>query len=158
MEEIVYFEINNWFAGRDYPDDEIFGKWINDQQFRHDEWCKENKLCVMCGAVDMSMNYCIAAPKSWVEEHCPKLLTDEEYVYKTATIHWDDEGNEIRDIEEHTKKYSDFICQADEDGYAYGHISGWEFPEYKEDNFGVTWNDSWWGDSDEDEEEDDEDE
>lgn len=30
MEEIVYFEINNWFAGRDYPNDEIFYKWIKD--------------------------------------------------------------------------------------------------------------------------------
>ena len=136
MEEIVYFEINNWFAGRDYPDDEIFCKWIDDQQFRKDE----------C--------YCVAAPKSWVAEHCPKLLTDEEYVYKTATIHWDDEGNEIRDIEEHTKKYSDFLCHPDSDGEVFGHISEWEFPEYKEDNFGVTWNDSWWGDSDEDEEDD----
>ena len=28
MEEIIYFEINNWFAGRDYPEDEIFSKSI----------------------------------------------------------------------------------------------------------------------------------
>ena len=34
MEEIVYFEINNWFADRDYPNDEIFYKWIKDCQFR----------------------------------------------------------------------------------------------------------------------------
>ena len=117
MEEIVYFEINNWFAGRDYPNDEIFYKWIKDCQFRDNEWCKQNKLCVMCGAIDMSMNYCVAAPKSWT-------------------------------VKTHKKKYSDFICQPDEDGYAYGHISGWEFPEYKEENFGVTWNNSWWGDED----------
>lgn len=153
-EEIVYFEINNWFAGRDYPDDEIFRKWINDYQFRDDEWCKENKLCVMCGAVDMSMNYCVAAPKSWVEEHCPKLLTDEEYTYKTITVHWDDKENQVCDTHKYTKRYSDFLCHPDSDGDVYGHISGWEFPEYKEENFGVTWNDSWWGDSDEDEEED----
>ena len=165
-EEIVYFEINNWFAGRDYPDDEIFCKWINDYQFRDDEWCKENKLCVMCGAIDMSMNYCVAAPKSWVEEHCPKLLTDEEYEYDIITskpkinkgilvklgIKDKFECEETRTT--YKKKYSDFICHPDSDGDVYGHISGWEFPEYKEENFGVTWNDSWWRDSDEDEEED----
>ena len=153
-EEIVYFEINNWFAGRDYPDDEIFSKWINDYQFRDDEWCKENKLCVMCGAIDLSINYCVAAPKYWVEEHCPKLLTDDECTYKTITVHWDDKGNQICDTHEYTKRYSDFLCHPDKDGYVYANISGWEFPEYKEENFGVTWNDSWWGDSDEDEEED----
>ena len=47
MEEIIHFEINNWFAGRDFLDDEIFRKWINDYQFRADEWCREYKICVM---------------------------------------------------------------------------------------------------------------
>lgn len=156
MEEIVYFEINNWFCGRDYPNDEIFYKWISDCQFRDDEWCKQNKLCVMCGAIDMSMNYCVAAPKSWVEKNCPKLLTDEEYEYKIITSGWDKETNDVKEtITTYTKKYSDFLCHPDEDGYVYGHISGWEFPEYKEENFGVTWDYSWWGDSN-DEEEDDE--
>lgn len=149
MEEIVYFEINNWFAGRDYPNDEIFYKWIKDYQFRDNEWCKQNKLCVMCGAIDMSMNYCVAAPKSWVEKNCPKLLTDEEYEYKIITSGLDKETGKVKEtVKTHKKKYSDFICQPDEDGYAYGHISGWEFPEYKEENFGVTWNNSWWGDED----------
>lgn len=155
MEEIIYFEINNWFSGRDYPDDEIFHKWICDNQFRDNEWCKENKLCVMCGAVDMSMNYCVAAPKSWVEKNCPKLLTDEEYEYKIIKSGWDKETNDVKETEIiYTKKYSDFLCHPDEDSYVYGHISGWEFPEYKEENFGVTWNDSWWGDSNDDEEDD----
>jgi hypothetical protein len=152
MEEIIYFEINNWFAGRDYPEDEIFYKWINDYQFGKDEWCKQNKLCVMCGAIDMSMNYCVAAPKSWVEKNCPRLLTDEEYEYKIITSGWDKET-----VKTCKKKYSDFLCYPDSDGEVFGHISDWQFPEYCEENFGVTWNDSWWGDSDEDEDEDDED-
>ena len=97
MEEIVYFEINNWFAGRDYPNDEIFYKWIKDCQFRDNEWCKQNKLCVMCGAIDMSMNYCVAAPKSWVEKNCPKLLTDEEYEYKIITSGLDKETGKSLD-------------------------------------------------------------
>ena len=147
MEEIVYFEINNWFAGRDYPNDEIFCKWINDSQFRYDEWCKENKLCVMCGAIDMSMNYCVAAPKSWVEKNCPKLLTDEEYEYDINTVRpVEDEVKLITTT--HKKKYSDFLCHPDSDGDVYGHISDWCFPEYCEENFGVTWNNSYWGDED----------
>lgn len=154
MEEIVYFEVNNWFSGRDYPPIEKLAKLIHEYQFRNDEWCKENKLCVMCGAIDMSMNYCIAAPKTWVLENCPQLLTDEEYEYKTATIGWDENGEQKETIHTHTKKYSDFLCQPDEDGDVYGHISDWCFPEYKEENFGVTWNDSWWGDSEDDEETD----
>lgn len=146
-EEIIYFEINNWFAGRDYPNDEIFYKWIENYQFRDDEWCKENKLCVMCGAIDMSINYCVAAPKSWVEKNCPKLLTDEEYEYKIITSGWDKKIDSVKEtVTVYKKKYSDFLCQLDEDGYAYGHISDWGFPEYCEENFGVTWNNSWWED------------
>jgi len=50
MEEIVYFELNNWFCGRDYPEDEPFIRWLeNDcnQQFMDKDWVKENKLCVL---------------------------------------------------------------------------------------------------------------
>ena len=84
-----------------------------------------------------------------VEKNCPKLLTDEEYEYKIITSGLDKETGKVKEtVKTHKKKYSDFICQPDEDGYAYGHISGWEFPEYKEENFGVTWNNSWWGDED----------
>lgn len=146
-EEIVYFEINNWFAGKDYPKDEIFCKWIKDYQFKNDEWCKENKLCVMCGAVDMSMNYCVAAPKSWVEKNCPKLLTDEEYEYKIITSGWDKETDSVKEtVKTYKKKYSDFLCYPDSDGEVFGHISDWQFPEYCKENFGVTWNNSWWED------------
>jgi len=153
MKEIVYFEFNDWIAGKDFPNDEIFRKWIIDNQFKDNEWCIENKLCVLCGAIDMSMNYCVAAPRTWVEKHCPKLLTDEEYTYKTVRIHCDDKGNEKRTVKEHTKKYSDFICKPDKDGCVYGYNDEWEFPEYKEENFGVTWNESWWGDSDDEDDE-----
>ena len=97
MEEIVYFEINNWFYGRDYPKDEPFPTWIKNYQFRNDDWCKENKLVVLCGAIDMSLSYCVAAPKSWVLENCPKLLSDEEYTYDIITSRWD---NDLGDVKE----------------------------------------------------------
>lgn len=151
MEEIIYFEINNWFSGRDYPDDKIFRKWISDNQFGDNEWCKENKLCVKYGPIDMSMNYCVAAPKSWVEKNCPKLLTDEEREYVIITskpkinngilvklgIKDKFEYKETRT--RYKKKYSDFLCHPDSAGDVYGHIAMWKFPEYKEDNFGATW-------------------
>ena len=28
--EIVYFELNNWFSGRDYPNEEPFTTWCDD--------------------------------------------------------------------------------------------------------------------------------
>ena len=76
--DIVYFELNNWFSGRDYPDAEPFLSWMgNDlnQKFRDEEWIKENKLVVVESLVDMSMNFCITATKEWVEENCPELLS-----------------------------------------------------------------------------------
>ena len=45
MEEIIYFSVNNWFCGRDYPPTENFKKWLGDdlnQTFRNNEWAKEN--------------------------------------------------------------------------------------------------------------------
>ena len=54
MEEIIYFEINNWFAGRDYPNEEPFKQWVKDEQFSDDAWCKENGdmlICLKVGAL-----------------------------------------------------------------------------------------------------------
>lgn len=158
MEEIIYFEINNWFSGRDYPNDKTFTNWVADRQFSKDEWCKENRLCVMTGAIDMSSNWCVAAPKKWVLENCPDILTDKEIKYATIITGWDKEQNKsVSRREEHVKKYSDFLCHPDEDGVVYGHISNWQFPEYCEENFGVEWNNSYWDDQDYDEDETNED-
>lgn len=78
MEEIVYFELNNWFPDRDYPDDEPFKSWLGDdlnQKFQDKAWLKKNRLCVFFQILDMSFNYLITAPKIWVEKNCPNLLT-----------------------------------------------------------------------------------
>lgn len=112
MNEIVYFELNNWFAGRDYPDDEPFLSWMSNDyniRFNDEEWVKDNKLCVVRDLVDMSTNFCITATKEWVENNCPSLLI------------------------EHIK----YLRIPDEDGYAYGRF-GHEFLEYCEENFGIT--------------------
>lgn len=152
MEEIVYFEINNWFSGRDYPKDETFSNWINTHQFSRGDWCKENKLVVLCGNIDMSISYCVAAPKSWILDNCPKLLTDEEYEYKTITSSWDKNNNIISKEHTYTKKYSDFLCYPDEWGDVYSRIDDWIFPEYCEENFGVHWHKDEEEDSNEDDE------
>lgn len=109
-EKIIYFELNNWSPGLDYPNAEPFTTWMGndlDLKFTDDEWCKENKLCVIRHLVDMSANFLIAAPESWVKENCPELLT----------------------------KYTKFVFEPDEDGYVYGKFDT-EFPEYSEENFG----------------------
>ena len=109
--EIVYFELNNWFAGRDYPDCEPFLTWMgNDLQikFRDEDWVKENKLVVVESFVDMSLNYCITATKEWVQLNCPELLT----------------------------KYIQFVRYSEEDdGLPEGRF-GCPFLEYNEDNIG----------------------
>lgn len=110
--EVIYFELNNWFSGRDYPDAEPFLSWMRDdlkQKFRDEDWVKENKLVVVESLVDMSFNYCITATKDWVEKNCPELLT--KY---TKFIR---EKDEIEDI-----PYSRFGCP---------------FLEYKEENIGL---------------------
>ena len=129
-DEIIYFELNDWACGVDYPDAQPFIIWIEDgivPIFRNERWVKENKLCVRASNVDMSQNFCITATKEWVETNCPELLT----------------------------KYTQFLREPDEDGDMDGRF-GCPFLEYEESNFGVTW---WYEDEDlfgESEEEDDE--
>jgi hypothetical protein len=143
-EEIIYFSVNNWFEGQDYPPTKNFKRWLVDdsnQAFKNDEWAKENKLCIYYGCIDMSFNYTIAAPRSWVEKNCPELLTDEEYTY-TLCCHWKG-GNEVK---EYKKKYSDFVDHPDSDGNIISRFD-WPYPEYKEENFGCQYyedpNDCW---------------
>lgn len=82
MDNIIYFELNNWFVERYFPDDEPFNTWFEDNlkiPFDNEDWVKENKLCVVFvvfNFVDTSSDYCITATKQWVEKNCPKLLTD----------------------------------------------------------------------------------
>ena len=115
MDDIIYFELNNWFSGRDYPDDEPFISWMrNDLRipFRDETWVKENKLCVVFSFIDMSQNFCITATKEWVEQNCPSLLTNPE--------------NEK------------FLMHPDEYGDVEGKFGPY-FLEYEEYNIGITW-------------------
>jgi len=155
MEEIIYFEINNWFAGENYPPCDPFIDWVAHNQFNDSEWCKANKLVVVAGPIDMSMNWCVAAPRSWVEANCPCLLSDDEFTYKTQQTKWNKETDKMEwETIEHHKKYSKFLLKPNEDGDVYGRHDDWAIPDYCEKEFGVHWNNSWWGDDeDEDEEE-----
>ena len=108
--EIIYFELNNWFSGRDYPDAEPFRSWMKDdlnQKFRDEEWIKENKLIVVESLVDMSTNFCITTTKEWVYKNCPELLS----IYK------------------------EFIRYSETDDIPYGRF-GCPFLEYDENNIG----------------------
>ena len=142
MNDIVYFTLNNWFSGRDYPGIEPIKTWVEDYQFKDDEWVKENKLVVVCGPIDMSMNYCIAAPKEWVEENCSWLLGDEEYTYK---IHHYQASHEPPNwYTEEVCKPSNFVKYPDfEEGEVEGQY-GMDFMEYCEENIGVHWDNSYW--------------
>lgn len=111
-QEIVYFELNNWFADRDYPATEPFISWLRDDfkiRFNNEDWIIANKLCVVKDFIDMSQNFCITATREWVEQNCPTLLT------------------------EHTK----FLRIPNQDGEVYGRF-GHLFLEYDKQNFGIT--------------------
>ena len=110
MDNIVYFEINNWSLGKDYPDNEPFISWMSDDlkiKFRDENWIKENKLVVVESLVDMALNYCVTATKEWVQSNCPELLT----------------------------KYTQFIRCEEGDDLPEGRF-GCPFLEYNEDNVG----------------------
>jgi hypothetical protein len=134
--DIVYFELNNWFSGRDYPNEEPFYNWINKRQFTNNEWVKDNKLVVVCGSIDMSLNYCITAPKDWVLKNCPDLLSNKSYEYKIIRYYKDEETT----ITE-TKKYEDFLRFPEEDDDVPTGRWGMHFLEYREENIGVHWED-----------------
>lgn len=157
---VIYFSVNNWFCGEDYPPTENFKKWLGsdlNQTFRNDEWTKENKLCIYCGLIDMSMNYTIAAPRKWVEENCPELLTDDEFTYITVISKGNEKGEWVQEKQEHKKKYSDFVDKPDEYGDVIDHRFGWPYLEYKPENFGVHWyHDSSWDEEYEDDDEEEE--
>ena len=113
MNEIIYFELNNWFSGRDYPEAEPFLSWMKDDlkiKFNNEKWVTENKLCVLKSYVDMSQNFCITSTKEWVENNCPELLS----------------------------KYTCHLRIPDEYGDVYGRF-GHEFLPYEECNIGITY-------------------
>ncbi len=78
-DEVVYFQLNNWFAGEHYPAKEPFLTWCGNDynlQFDNEDWVKENKLVVVRSVLDMSAQWNITAPKSWVLKNCPDLIND----------------------------------------------------------------------------------
>ena len=142
MMDIIYFELNNWFGGRDYPNSEPFISWCRDDlnlRFNNEEWVKNNELCVVQSMVDMSTNWCITASKSWVEQNCPDLLSDKVYSYETLI--GDKNGTHKCKYERHFK---DFLRYPDEYGDVEGRF-GCPFLKYSEDNFGISYWDEYEG-------------
>lgn len=134
MNDIIHLQLNNWFAGENYPAEEPFIYWVSNNKFCDAEWCKENQLCVNAAYIDMSINWCIAAPRAWIEEHCPIILSEDSFIYFTQQSYWNNELNKTEwKTVQHIKWYSDFIIDDDEGRW------GTHFPEYEEENYGVHW-------------------
>lgn len=153
-DDIIYFSVNNWFEGRDYPPTKKFKKWLGDdlnQTFENDKWAKKNKLCIYHGVLDMSFNYTVSAPRTWVEKNCPELLTDDEFEYVICSYGKDGERRETI-----KKKYSDFVYKPhegdetpDEDRF------GMPFRKYCKENFGSEYYETnYWEDDDDWDDED----
>ena len=155
-QDVIYFSVNNWFCGRDYPDTPNFRKWLgNDlkQNFMDDKWCKENKLCVYQGVIDMSCNYTVSAPREWVEKNCPELLTDDTYTWTLCCS-----NSKGKWEEKNKKKYSDFVYTPEEgEETPDSDWFGMPFREYKEENFGSEYYETDYWDNDDEEEDEEED-
>ena len=130
-DEIIYFELNDWFLGRDYPpidgiEELMFGAFDND------EYCFENRLCVLRGPYDMSLNLCVSAERSWVEQNLPQLLTDESYSYSYSRCY----GENTKEMVVDFKKYKDFLRFPSNGKDVYGRF-GWRFLTHCKENYGV---------------------
>ena len=149
--DIVHFTLNNWMVGEDYPPGEPFATWMSQYTLCNDAWCKEQKICVYYGNIDMSVNYAVTATREWVEKNCPKLLTDDSYTYTEIICR----GYSLKEVKEITAKYSDFVCDEDIDYYEKDNNRfDWPFLEYKEENFGsFRYEDPEWNFYDEEDEE-----
>lgn len=88
------------------PEDEE-KSWIQEGQVI-DKKFKDWGICVVISAIDMSVNYCVTAPRKWVEEYCPRLLTE----------------------------YTKFLREPDKNGEIYGMFGG-HFVEYSKENIGL---------------------
>lgn len=77
--DIVYFEINDWWAGETFPDKEPFIDWCWEirSYLLNTSWCKENKIISIGYWEDMSISVIVAAPIDWVKENCPSLLDED---------------------------------------------------------------------------------
>ena len=164
--DVIYFSVNNWFCGRDYPPLRCFKKWLgNDlnQTFESDKWAKENKLCIYHGMIDMSFNYTVSAPRDWVEKNCPELLTDKEYTYTTQRGRYKKnlfgKTELVWENVEEEKKYSDFVY-VPEEGEETPDNDRFDMPfrEYCEENFGSEYYETGYWDYDEEDEDDEENE
>ena len=105
--------------GNDYPDCDPFLDWMKDMRspFRNEEWCKEQKICVVFELIDMSENFKVSATREWIEKNCPILL-DEKYRKFVHQLEEDYDEDETEYFESH--------------GYGNG-----PFLSYCEENFGT---------------------
>lgn len=133
MEEIIYFELNNWFPVEDYPNAEPFITWCSDYYLDNEQFVKENELCVVRSVIDMSANWCVTAKRSWVEKVCPKLLSNE--TTSTEFVKGTFGGKETKYTR--TGKYRDFLRFPDKYGMVYGKF-GDEFLPWSKENIGIT--------------------
>ncbi len=125
MKDIIYFSVNNWSCGKDYPNTKKFKEWLGDDlnlSFNSDSWAKENKLCIYSGCIDMSTNFTVSAPKEWVLDNCPEII-DSEFQYLPEP------GEDMPDCDRFDMP----------------------FREYTEDNFGSEYYETGWWDYNEEE-------
>lgn len=86
-DKIIYVELNNWFAGRDYPNIFPVSKWMDDNSICNEKylldpkWVCRNEIVVAVEIIDQSFNFCISAPESFWDDKCPEIFNYTQFIY-----------------------------------------------------------------------------
>ena len=108
--QLVYFTVDNWSPGVDYPRcdnfENLYREDLDAFAFIDNEYCKENKLAVYCTTLDMSIAFTVVAPIGWCVKNSPEIIGS----------YWDETAKPGKNNWKES-------------------IYGLPYPEYKEKNF-----------------------
>ena len=139
-QEVVYFELNHW-SEQYHPPVEPFVSWMSDYYETPEEeakswiqapeimdkWYKDNKLCVVTSIIDMSVNFCVTALKSWVDENCPEIYNYPQFLRQPdeyGDVEGQFGGHFVKWSEENCGRWDDYE-EEDSQGYTYYNLEKW---------------------------------
>lgn len=83
-DKMIQFELNNWAQDRDFPYEEPFITWMDEENFNlyltDSKWVNEQGIGVVWTFIDMSINFCITTPEEWVKKNCPNLFKYPQFI------------------------------------------------------------------------------
>ena len=113
MSELIKFWVNDWAPENDFPDEEPFSTWMQEEVFcdavldgTADKYCKANKICAVYDLIDQSVEFSVVAPREWVETVCPCIIGTKFEKKAEAKI-----GRFVKFPEYKESNYGCFFCK-----------------------------------------------